>query len=136
MKKILTLVCCTILLAATSCTKKYVTPGAKTVFTNITADMWHVDNSGAAGSVHGYTVDVPVKDITNYYDDNGAVLVYIDYSNGQSPGSYEQIPNVYDNVTYRVTYYTAGHLYIDAQTSNGAIPDNPGPVALKIVLIP
>jgi hypothetical protein len=132
MKKILTLVCCTILLAATSCTKKYVTPGAKTIFTNITADMWQVDNSNDPGSVHGLTVDVPVQDITNYYDDNGAVLVYIDNGNG----FYEQIPNVYGNVTLRVTYYTAGHLFIDAQTSNGAIPTNPGPLHLKIVLVP
>ncbi|MEZ2339130.1 hypothetical protein [Mucilaginibacter sp. RCC_168] len=132
MKKILTLVCCTILLAATSCTKKYVTPGAKTVFTNITADMWHVDNSSAQGSVHGYTVDVPVPDITDYYNDNGAVLAYIDYGDG----SYEQIPNVYDNVTFRVTYYTAGHLYIDAQSSTGAVPANPGALKLKLVLVP
>ena len=126
MKKILTLVCCTILLAATSCTKKYVTPGAKTVFTP--ANNWQAPDADNPF----WTADVSVPDITNYYIDNGAVLVYVDNGNGL----FEQLSNVRQGTTLWTTY-EVGHVYINYQNANGSSPaQNPGTLKLKIVLVP
>ncbi|QEM14634.1 hypothetical protein DIU38_000170 [Mucilaginibacter sp. P4] len=55
MKKILTLICCTIVLAATSCKKEYVTtsPSATTIFD--TTPNFVLDNS-----INGYTTTLNV----------------------------------------------------------------------------
>jgi hypothetical protein len=132
MKKILTLICCTIVLAATSCKKEYVTaaPSATTIFD--TTPAFVLDDTNADGSVHGYTTTLNVPEITDYYDKHGAVLVYLD---NDQDGTYEQVPSVYDGVTYRAVY-GKGVLYIDAQTSDGSIPAKPNPLKVKIVLVP
>lgn len=128
MKKILTLVCCTILLAATSCKKETIVgPGAVTVFTN--ANTWVASTSG---SFLGYTADVSVPDIDNYYDKHGAVLVYIDYGTGE----YELLPNVNGGNSLWYTF-APGHVYINSQNADGTKPtQDPGNLKLKIVLIP
>jgi hypothetical protein len=127
MKKILTLICCTIVLAATSCKKEYVTtsPSATTIFD--TTPAFVLDNT----TVHGYTTTLAVPEITDYYNNHGAVLVYLDDS-----GTYEQLPDVYDGITYRFVY-AKGTLYIDAQNADGSLPSvAPPPLKLKIVLVP
>lgn len=85
MKKILTLICCTIVLAATSCKKEYVTtsPSATTIFD--TTPNFVLDNS-----INGYTTTLNVPEITDYYNNHGAVLVYL-----EDNGTYEQLPDVY-----------------------------------------
>jgi hypothetical protein len=125
MKKILTLICCTIVLAATSCKKEYVTtaPSATTIFDTLPAFVANTD-------VNGYTSTLNVPEITDYYDNHGAVLVYLD-----NDGTYEQLPNVYGGVTFRAEY-GKGVLYIDAQNANGTVPAKPDPRKVKIVLIP
>jgi hypothetical protein len=130
MKKILTLICCTIVLAATSCKKEYVTtsPSATTIFD--TTPAFVLDNTNEQGSVHGYTTTLSVPEITDYYQNHGAVLVYL-----EDNGTYEQLPDVYEGVTYRFVYET-GKLYIDAQNSDGTIPAKPNPLKVKIVLVP
>jgi hypothetical protein len=135
MKKILTLICCTIVLAATSCKKDNNTivtaPSATTIFD--TTPAFVLDNTNANGSIHGYTTTLNVPEITDYYDNHGAVLVYLD---NDQDGTYEQVPSVYDGITYRAVY-GKGVLYIDAQTSNGGIPSEPPPaLKVKIVLVP
>ncbi|QEM08497.1 hypothetical protein [Mucilaginibacter rubeus] len=128
MKKILTLICCTIVLAATSCKKEYVTtsPSATTIFD--TTPNFVLDNS-----INGYTTTLAVPEITDYYNNHGAVLVYI-----EDNGTYEQLPDVYGGISYRFVY-TKGTLYIDAQNADGSVPTGPGipgPLKLKIVLVP
>ena len=68
MKKILTLICCTIVLAATSCKKEYVTtsPSATTIFDTLPAFVANSD-------VGGYTSTLNVPEITDYYDKHGVV---------------------------------------------------------------
>ena len=130
MKKILTLICCTIVLAATSCKKEYVTaaPSATTIFD--TLPEFVLDNTNNDNSIHGYTSTLNVPEITDYYDNHGAVLVYLD-----NDGTYEQLPNVYGGVSFRAEY-GKGVLYIDAQNANGTVPDKPAARKVKIVLIP
>ena len=128
MKKILTLICCTIVLAATSCKKETVVrndgPSATTIFDTLPAFVANSD-------VGGYTSTLNVPEITDYYDKHGAVLVYLD-----NDGTYEQLPNVYGGVTFRAEYGN-GVLYIDAQNSDGTIPaQKPNPRKVKIVLVP
>lgn len=125
MKKILTLICCTIVLAATSCKKEYVTtsPSATTIFDTLPAFVANSD-------VGGYTSTLNVPEITDYYDKHGAVLVYLD-----NDGTYEQLPNVYGGVTFRAEYGN-GVLYIDAQNSDGTVPAKPDARKVKIVLVP
>ncbi|AMR30342.1 hypothetical protein A0256_02375 [Mucilaginibacter sp. PAMC 26640] len=112
-------------MTAASCKKEnVVAPGAITFFTK--ANNWTTADNGIT-----YTADVPVQAIDSYYDSNGAVLVYNDLGSGE----YEQLPSVYGGITYRFTY-TLGHVYIDAQNSDGGsttpIPPN---LNLKVVLI-
>lgn len=133
MKKILTLICCTIVLAATSCKKEYVTtsPSATTIFD--TTPAFVLDNTNDPNSIHGYTTTLAVPEITDYYNNHGAVLVYL-----EDNGTYEQLPDVYGGVSYRFVY-TKGTLYIDAQNADGSVPTGqniPGPLKLKIVLVP
>jgi hypothetical protein len=133
MKKILTLICCTIVLAATSCKKDNNTivtaPSATTIFD--TLPEFVLDNTNDPNSIHGYTSTLNVPEITDYYDKHGAVLVYLDNN-----GTYEQLPNVYGGVTFR-SEYGNGVLYIDAQNSDGTVPSQkPATRKVKIVLIP
>jgi len=134
MKKILTLICCTIVLAATSCKKEYVTtsPSATTIFDTTPAFVLD-DNANDPNSIHGYTTTLAVPEITDYYNNHGAVLVYLD-----EDGAYEQLPDVYGGISYRFVY-AKGTLYIDAQNADGSVPspaNKPGPLKLKIVLVP
>ncbi|SEP28961.1 hypothetical protein [Mucilaginibacter sp. OK283] len=127
MKKILTLICCTVILAATSCKKETIIgPGATTVFTSTTG--WSFDST--IGNNGAYTSDIPMPEIDNYYDNHGAVLVYLDDS-----GTYEQLPDVFDGITYRFVY-TKGHVYIDAQNADGSkLTVAPPKLNVKIVLV-
>ncbi|AYL93803.1 hypothetical protein [Mucilaginibacter celer] len=126
MKKILTLICCTIVLAATSCKKEYVTtaPSATTIFDTTPAFVRDADDPNR------YTTTLSVPEITDYYNNHGAVLVYL-----EDNGTFEQLPDVYGGVSYRFVYET-GKLYIDAQSSDGSLPAKPNPLKIKIVLVP
>ncbi|MFS2187052.1 hypothetical protein ACCC92_10290 [Mucilaginibacter sp. Mucisp84] len=129
MKKILTLICCTIVLAATSCKKEYVTtsPSATTIFDTTPAFVHDTTDPNR------YTTTLSVPEITDYYNNHGAVLVYL-----EDNGTFEQLPDVYGGVSYRFVYET-GKLYIDAQNADGSVPTGPGipgPLKVKIVLVP
>jgi len=131
MKKILTLVCCTILLAATSCTKKYVTPASTTIFK--TASNWQLRNNSPAG-FFGYVSVVSVPEIDNYFDNNGTVSVAIDYNN---TGVYEPISSVNGGNSLWYTYDVKGNVTIYSQNPDGSAPTaSPGDLPLKIVLLP
>ncbi len=125
MKKLLSIICVAVItLTAASCKKEtVVAPGAQTVFAK--ANNWTTTDGGRT-----YTADVAMPEIGDYFDNKGAVLVYIDANN-----EYEQLPDVYDGITYRFTY-TGGHVFIDAQNSDGkGTITVPSTINLKIVLI-
>lgn len=126
MKKILSILClAVIVLTATSCRKEtIVAPGAITRFK--AANNWVTTDNGRT-----YSTDISVPEIDDYYDENGAVLVY----NDLGAGEYEQLPSVFGGISYRFTY-TGGHIYLDAQNSDGnSVTPVPPNLSLKIVLI-
>jgi hypothetical protein len=120
------------MLAATSCKKETVIgPGAITVFTS--TQSWKFDST--IGTNGAYTTDIPMPEIDSYYDNHGAVLVYLEEGNPQDGYTYEQLPDVFDGVTYR-SVYTQGHLYIDAQNADGSVLGAaPGKFNVKVVLV-
>ena len=63
-------------------------------------------------------LDTP--EIDNYFNDYGGVLVYFSFTNGV----YEQVPEVFDGVSY--SYITRGAIVLYAQTPDGVTPIKPG----------
>ncbi|MDN5287284.1 MAG: hypothetical protein JWR38_3558 [Mucilaginibacter sp.] len=131
MKKILFLLFIGIGISASSCKKETIVgPGALTIFTNVQSSQWSLSTTGA---FQGYTADVSVPDIDSYYNENGAVLVYLDHGND---GGFELLPNVNGGNSLWYTY-KQGHVYLNSQNADGSAPtQNPGALALKIVLVP
>ncbi|MBD1387520.1 hypothetical protein IDJ75_19705 [Mucilaginibacter rigui] len=126
MKKLLSILCVAVItLTAASCKKEtIVAPGAQTFFPKAT--NWTTTDGGFT-----YSADVSMPEIDSYFDNNGAVLVYNDLGNGE----YEALPSVYGGISYRFTY-TGGHVYLDAQNSDGnSITPKPPTLNLKVVLV-
>jgi hypothetical protein len=116
-------------LFVTSCTKQYnqVTPN-ETVYADIKTTDWAANKTGLTDSV---VINTP--QIDNYFTNHGGVIVYFTFDGGVS---YEQIPEVYNNVSFSYIY-TAGGIILYAQTSNGASAITPpSDLTAKIVLVP
>ncbi|MGN6637986.1 MAG: hypothetical protein ACTHJ8_03685 [Mucilaginibacter sp.] len=112
MKKILTIVCCAMaLLSVSSCTKQYVTPNPNVseIFTVAPSDwsLYTVDNKS-------YMAPISVTDISKDFANYGGVIVAISYSDGV----YEQLPEVYNGVSYSYTY-NDGNVTIYSQSADG-----------------
>lgn len=132
MKKILTIVSCAVLFALSSCTKQYVEAGSTnlTVYANVPASAWtlYTDNNGN----QSYSAPINVNQLSNNFTAIGGVIVSISYDNGST---YEQLPEVYDNLSYSFTY-NAGNLTLYAQSADGTKAVQPGlPIMVKIVLV-
>jgi hypothetical protein len=127
MKKILTIVSCVILLAASSCTKKYITPNPnQTILINVKSSSWTTSDGG---KTYSSVVDAP--EIDSYFNDHGGVLLYFSFTNGV----YEQIPEVFDGVSFSYTH-NKGSLALYAQASDGvSIIQPPADLVLKFLLI-
>ena len=112
--------------AISSCTKKYVTPNTNiTVKGTVKASSWVLSSDGKS-----YESEILVADLDNYYNNDGAVLVYASFGTGV----YEQIPQVYDGVAYSY-YHKTGKIVLYAQTP-GNTPVKPNvDFNVKIVLI-
>jgi hypothetical protein len=127
MKKILFLLVIGGALFTASCTKRYdvVEPNQSLTATVKTTD-WSITADGKADSV-----SLPAKQIGNYFNDSGAVLVYFSFFDGV----YEQIPEVYNNVSY--SYYNdAGTLVLYSQNAAGTAPYLPTQdINIKLVLV-
>jgi hypothetical protein len=128
MKKILTIVCCTLVLfSISSCTKQYITPNPNVseIFTVPTTD-WTLYTDGKS-----YMAPIAVSDISNDFANYGGVVVAISYSDGV----YEQLPETYNNVAYSYTY-NAGNVTLYAQSADGSTPVQPtSTVKVKITLV-
>ncbi len=132
MNKKLYLLILPLLIFITACQKdeiinEYVTPN-KTIFTNIPANAWRPYQTG-----NGYIATIEMPELTNYVNDNHAVLVYLSYTERV----YEQIPQVFDGISY-VFNTRPGAIDVEVQSSDGVnanLGTPPGAVSVKIVLI-
>lgn len=121
-----------ILFVASSCTKQYVSPQTtnQTVYANLKPADWslYTDNNGSKS----YQAPITVSILDNNFASIGGVIVSISYDGGST---YEQLPEVYDNVSYSFTY-NAGNLTLYAQSANGTVAVQPTlPIKVKIILV-
>ena len=138
MKKILTLVCCTILLAATSCTKKYVSPATtnRTIIYDKAASDWKAGNADPSGPLGDYYyLDISGNDLPELdgpFQQFGAVLVYMSFDGGTT---YEAVPETIGGFAYSFQH-SVRNIRIYSQTPNNATALNPDvAVTIKVVLI-
>ncbi|GAA3962031.1 hypothetical protein [Mucilaginibacter dorajii] len=142
MKKILTLICCTMLIAATSCTKKYITPANRTVFFTVkggtsassTGD-WILNTDPSTGT-KSYLVnlgkDGELPELDGYTQANDGVIVSISGDNGTT---YEALPQTYSGVAYSYTH-SKNLVQLFAQSPNGTTAILPtSDLVVKIVLV-
>ncbi|MDF2433341.1 MAG: hypothetical protein JWP44_2972 [Mucilaginibacter sp.] len=133
MKKILTILGCIILFAATSCTKQYVSPTTTTnltVYANVVSTDWklYTDNNGKSS----YTVPISVSQISSSFTQFGGIIVAVSYDGGST---YEQVPEVYNGISYSYTYNT-GNVSLYAQSADGNTAVAPTlPIKVKITLV-
>ena len=128
MKKILTIVCCTfVLFSVSSCTKQYITPNPNvTVSATLAPTDWTLYTDGKS-----YQAPITVPAIGSGFAQYGGVIVAISYANGV----YEQIPEVYNGISYSYTY-NAGNVTIYAQSADGTTPVQPTQnINVKITLV-
>jgi hypothetical protein len=130
MKKILSIACIALVVAAlASCKKTYVTNVTpnQTYIATIAASSWTQTKDGKSDSV-----SIAAPAIDNFFNNNGATLVYFSFFNGV----YEQVPEVYNGTSYSYFHYT-GNLVLYSQPVNGGVPVKPtGDIKVKLVLIP
>ncbi|MEJ7692963.1 hypothetical protein [Daejeonella sp.] len=126
MKRSILLICLSLLVFAAGCKKEMIVPN-RTIITTLNSGSWIQSNGGRT-----YTAAIDMPEIDNYFNDHGGVLVYISFDNG---GTYEQVPQVYNGVSY--SYITrTGKIVMEIQSSDGiGTVTPPGTVRVKIVLI-
>jgi hypothetical protein len=128
MKKLLSILCLSlIVLTVASCKKDtVVAPNTNvTVIKNVKSSDWSTFDANT------YSVDLNVPELDTYFNEHGAVLVYIAYANGP----WEQIPEVFDGQTFSFTH-NPGHVTLYTQNAGGTgTPIQPDAVDVKIVLI-
>jgi len=128
MKRILTIVCCSLVLfSISSCTKQYITPNPNvTVTATLATSAWTLYADGKS-----YQAPITVNEIGNDFANYGGIIVAISYADGV----YEQIPEVYNGVSYSYTY-NAGNVTIFAQSADGTTPVAPTQsINVKITLV-
>jgi len=132
MKKILTILGCVILLAATSCTKQYITPGQtnQTFSFNVAPSVWTLTTDN--GGVKSYSAPLAVPVSNGFIQSGGGVIVSISYDGGNT---FESLPETYGGVAYSYTY-NAGNVSIYAQSADGSTPIQPTlPIQANVVLV-
>jgi hypothetical protein len=132
MKKILTIISFLGVLALSSCTKQYVSPATtnQTVYANVATTDWtlYTDNTGAKA----YQAPISVSILSSDFSQVGGIIVAVSYDNGTT---YEQLPEVYDNLSYSYTY-NSGNVTLYAQSADGTTAIQPTlPIKVKIILV-
>ena len=131
MKKLLSILCCSvILLTVSSCTKQYITPNPnKTIIRDLASSAWTLTDPINVGVSYQASIDVPIDNTSAQLD---GVVVSISYDGGNT---YEQVPEVYNNVSYSYTY-NQGNVTLYAQSPTGGLPSSvPDPITVKIVVV-
>jgi hypothetical protein len=125
MKKLPLLLALFFFVLSAGCKKEQIVPN-RTILTTLNSGNWIKLLGGRS-----YTASINMPEIDNYFNDYGGVLVYVSFESG----TYEQIPQVYNGVSY--SYLTrSGQIVMEIQSSDGqAIISPPGSVKVKIVLI-
>ena len=135
MKKLLSIVCCAVvLLSVSSCTKQYITPDRnQTIYAVVAASDWVAYSDGKS-----YYVSISVAALDDASVKYDGVIVSASYDDGKT---YEQLPEVYNGLSFSYTYNgpvnsNAGNVSIYAQSADGATPIAPtDPIKVKIVLV-
>jgi hypothetical protein len=132
MKKTLTILSCVILFAASSCTKQYVNPGTtnQTVYADLATSDWtlYTDNNGKTS----YSASISASIIDANFAQVGGIIVAISYDGGNT---YEQLPEVYNGISYSYTY-NAGNVSLYAQSADGTTAVQPtAAIKVKIILV-
>jgi len=139
MKKLLSILCCAvILLSVSSCTKQYVNPVVanqnKTLTANIASTDWLAYTDGKS-----YYVPINVQELDDASAKYDGVIVSVSYDDG---ATFEQLPEVYNGLSFSYTYTgpgssgNAGVLSIYAQSPDGVTAIKPtDPIVVKIVLV-
>lgn len=120
-----------VLLTVSSCTKQYITPNPnQTVYANLTASDWTAYTDPAGVKSFQAPITVPAIDAASASLDG--VIVSVSYDGGTT---YEQLPEVYGNLSYSYTY-NKGNVTIYAQTPDGTTAVQPtDPIKVKIVIV-
>lgn len=132
MKKILTIIMlASVTILGTSCKKEItqvVQPSNQTIIFPVSSNKWALNEDQTT-----FSTVLDVAEIDNYFQGNGAVLVYISFDNGTT---YEQIPEVYNGRAFSYAHYN-GSIEIDAQAYDAASQQisNPGDCKVKVVLL-
>ncbi|SDT50392.1 hypothetical protein SAMN05216490_3772 [Mucilaginibacter mallensis] len=127
MKKILFLLLISGALLASSCTKNYAVVPNQTSYATLASTDWSTTDNGL-----NYTASItPAKG--NFGLSSDGILIYFTFDGGKS---YEQIPEVYNNVSYTYTN-DGGTITLYAQSANGAQTISvPPALGTKIVVVP
>ncbi|QHS55664.1 hypothetical protein GWR56_08975 [Mucilaginibacter sp. 14171R-50] len=132
MKKLLSILCVSvILLTAASCKKETVIGPSNnfTVVKTVNASDWSDFDANTL------SVDLNVPQLDNDYNESGAVLVYISYDNNTHDAPWEQIPETFDGEAFSFTH-NPGHVTLYKQRSSGSgAPNDTDRIFVKIVLI-
>lgn len=129
MKKILSIICLAIVvMVAPSCKKEYITQASPnlTILFNVPVTAWTLSTDGKS-----YYAVISTPEIDSYFNDYGGVLAYFSFTQGV----YEQIPEVYNGVSYSYTH-NQGSVVIYAQSYDGGTPIKPAALVLKLLLLP
>ena len=132
MKKILFILSCILVVAASSCTKQYISPATtnQTVYADVATTDWapYTDTGGSKS----YAAPIHVGILDNGFAHFGGIIVAISYDGGNT---YEQLPEVYANVSYSFTY-NAGNVTLYAQSADGTTAVQPTQaIKVKIILV-
>lgn len=115
MKKLLSIICCLVIFAASSCTKQYVAPAVTTTNKSFNSGAIAPGNWVLTTDKASYATDVNIPDITSNFTSYGGIIVSLTFDNG---ASYEQLPEVYNGVSYTYTY-TTGKVTLYSQSADG-----------------
>ncbi|MBK0377882.1 hypothetical protein [Mucilaginibacter segetis] len=129
MKKLLSILCIAVIaFTASSCKKETIVApnNNQTILVNLRSQDWVTTDNGK-----NYTQIIDVPELDSYLTDHAGVLVYLTINDGV----YEQVPEVYQGVSYSYTY-SQGTVVLYAQSYDGAqtTPVPPNAIA-KIVLV-
>lgn len=134
MKRILSILCCAVVLfTVSSCTKQYISPATtnQTILKDVAASDWQL-YTDTTNNNKSYYASISVSSLTKDWAKFGGIVVAISYDGGNT---YEQLPEVYQNLSFSYTY-NAGNVTIYAQSADGTSPLKPSDtIRVKIILV-